>query len=155
MEAHTEIINVAIATHHRQAGALMPILHHIQDQLGFIPPMAVDRIAEALNLSQAEVHGVISFYHDFRSSPPGQHILKICRAEACQAVGANALIGHICQKTGISLGETHPQGTLTLEAAYCLGLCASGPAALIDGRPIARLTPARTDALLASLEEAV
>jgi formate dehydrogenase subunit gamma len=148
-EAETEVVAMAIATKKGLAGALLPILHTIQDHLGFVPPEAVAPIAESLNLSQAEVHGVISFYHDFRSKPPGRNILKVCRAEACQAVGANRLIAHLEQTTGAALGSTN--FGFTMEAAYCLGLCASGPAALVNGKPVARLTLSRADELIASL----
>lgn len=152
-EAETEVIHEAIAQKKGLMGALMPILHAIQDHLGYVPPAAVAPIAEALNLSQAEVHGVISFYHDFRSNPPGRHVLKVCRAEACQAVGAHPLIRHLERQEGTTLGNCSSDGMVTLEAAYCLGLCASGPAALLDGKPVGRLTPARADALLASLRK--
>jgi formate dehydrogenase subunit gamma len=129
-------------------GALLPILHGIQDAIGFVPPGSVALIADALNLSRAEVHGVISFYHEFRRSPPGRHVLKLCRAEACQAMGARELEARIRARFGIAPGETTADGALSLEPVYCLGNCACAPSALLDGVPQGRLTPQRIDALL-------
>ncbi|HMG51984.1 MAG TPA: NAD(P)H-dependent oxidoreductase subunit E, partial [Kofleriaceae bacterium] len=106
MDASDQTIDAAIAEHRALPGALLPVLHAIQDALGFVPPGAVPRIAHALNLSQAEVHGVISFYHDFRSAPPGRHVLKLCRAEACQAMGSDALAAHLTRRLGIDWRET-------------------------------------------------
>ena len=126
----------------------MPILHAIQEALGWIPEAALAPVAEALNVSVAEVHGVVSFYHDFRREPPGKHVLKLCRAEACQAVGASRLVAHVQRQSGVQLGETRRDGKMTLEAVYCLGLCASAPAALADGRVMGRMTAEKTDALL-------
>jgi formate dehydrogenase subunit gamma len=135
-------------------GALLPILHGIQDELGYVPPDAVPMIASALNLSRAEVHGVISFYHDFRDSPPGRHQIHICRAESCQAVGGDALIAHAEKKLGVSFHQTTANGTVTLEPVYCLGNCALSPAITIDRQVHGRVTPARFDALIAGLERA-
>jgi formate dehydrogenase subunit gamma len=108
----------------------------------------VQRLAHALNLSQAEVHGVISFYHDFRSAPPGRHVLKVCRAEACQALGANGLVDHIVARLGAKLGETSADGAVTVEAVYCLGNCALSPAVLLDGKLVGRVDAKRADELL-------
>jgi formate dehydrogenase subunit gamma len=105
-------------------------------------------IAEALNLTRAEVHGIVTFYHDFRREPPGRHVLKLCRAEACQSMGAEALATHAQGRLHVGWGETAAGGSLTLEPVYCLGLCACAPAALLDGRPVGRLDRARLDALL-------
>lgn len=120
-------------------GALLPLLHELQKVFGFIDPAAVPRIAAALNLSRAEVHGVISFYPDFRTEPPARHVVALCRAESCQARGGKAveaaLVGHL----GIDMGEVSRDGQVALEPVYCLGLCAIGPNALVDGRPVARI----------------
>lgn len=132
-------------------GALLPILHRIQAALGFVPPSAVPLIANALNLSRADVHGVISFYHDFRDTAPGRHRLKLCRAEACQAVGARALERHVCERLQINQHETTTDNSVTLEPVYCLGNCASGPSLMLDGKLHGRMTPARVDRLLDAL----
>lgn len=135
---------------HRE-GPLLPILHAIQHRYGHVPEMAVPVIAGALNLTAAEVHGVMSFYHDFRKAPAGRHVVKICRAEACQSVGANALSEAVLEKLGIGWGGTTPDGALTVEAVYCLGMCACGPAAMVDGRVLGRVDGARLDAFLAEV----
>ncbi len=141
----------AIDQHAQRPGALLPVLHAVQDALGFVPADFVATIAEALNLSRAEVHGVISYYHFFRSAPPGRHVVQVCRAEACQACGAEALLAHAERALGCALHETRADGAVTLEPVYCLGLCASSPAIQIDDRLHARLTPQRLDQLLAEL----
>ena len=126
------------------------MLHALQETFGWVPPAAIPMAAQALNLSRAEVHGVVSFYHDFRHVPPGRHVLKLCQAEACQARGSVALTAHAEQKLGTKIdAHGHTHGAVSLEPIYCLGLCASGPNALVDGRPHARLTPDRFDALMA------
>jgi len=130
-------------------GATLPILHALQDAFGCVPEAAVPMIAEALNLSRAEVHGVVTFYHDFRRQPAGRHVLKLCRAEACQAAGGDALAARAAQRLGVALGETTPDGATTVEATYCLGLCAVAPAAMLDGRLCGRLDEGRLDALIA------
>jgi formate dehydrogenase subunit gamma len=139
------IINRLIHTHQDCPGALLPLLHDIQDTLGHIPPAAVPAIAAALNLSRAEVHGVISYYHHFRTTPPARNVIRLCRAEACQARGSERLAAHV---------EAAVQGRdLDLETVYCLGLCASGPAMQIDETNLyARLSPEKFDALIAGLE---
>ena len=129
-------------------GATLPVLHALQETFGYIPADAVPMIAETLNLSRAEVHGVVTFYHDFRRTPPGRHTLHVCRAEACQAVGGNDLIAHAKHRLAVDWHETTRDGAITLEPVFCLGLCAVGPAAMLDGQPLARLTPARFDAAL-------
>jgi formate dehydrogenase subunit gamma len=131
-------------------GPLLPLLHAVQDELGFIPREAVARIAEGLNLSRAEVHGVVSFYHYFLQHPPGRHVLRLCRAEACQAVGCEATEAHAKRTLGIDYQGTTADGQFTLEAAYCLGNCAAGPSLMIDDKLFARVTPARLDELLAA-----
>ena len=129
-------------------GPLLPILHAIQDTYGHVPEAALPLIAETLNLTQAEVHGVMSFYHDFRKVPAGRHVVKICRAEACQSMGANALSEAVLDKLGIGWGGTTADGRVTVEAVYCLGLCACAPAAMIGDRLIGRADAARIDAEL-------
>ena len=129
-------------------GALLPILHALQDDYGYIDAAAVPLIAGALNLSIADVHGVISFYHDYRHSPPGQHVLRMCRAEACQSMGCERVIDHVEQRLGVKLGQTTPDSTLTLEAVYCLGNCALSPAVMLDGKPYGRVSEAVADSLI-------
>ena len=130
-------------------GAMLPILHALQEEFGYVDRAVIPLIAEALNVSRAEVHGTISFYHDFHSEPVGRHVLKICRAEACQSVGVDALLSHLKKAHGLGLGDTLPGGQLSVEAVYCLGHCAASPACLMDGEPVGRLDAARLDALVA------
>ena len=125
--------------HQGLEGPLLPILHAIQAAFGHVPDSAIPQIAKALMLSKAEVHGVISFYHDFRSAPAGRHVLKLCRAEACQTMGADAVADRIKQALGIGWHETTADGRVTLEPVFCLGLCACGPAAMVDGRLVGRV----------------
>jgi formate dehydrogenase subunit gamma len=128
--------------------ALIEILHRLQTAFGYIPGTAVRTLAEVLNLSRAEVHGVVTFYHDFRSEPAGRHVLKLCRAEACQAMGAEALVSAAEQRLGVACGGTTADGGVTLEPVYCLGLCATAPSAMLDDRLVGRLTSARLARLL-------
>jgi len=114
-------------------GPLLPILHEVQDQFGCVPQEALPVIADELNLSRAEVHGVVTFYHDYRNHPAGRHVLKLCRAEACQSMGGDALAERIKTLLGIDFHQTTPDGSVTLEPVYCLGLCACAPAAMLDG----------------------
>jgi formate dehydrogenase subunit gamma len=137
-----------VAGHADQPGALLPILHGIQKELGYIPSEAVGRIAEGLNLSRAEVHGVISFYHYFRQHRPGRHVIQLCRAEACQAMQSEATEAHARRCLGIDYHGTTTDGQFTLEAAYCLGNCAAGPSMMIDNKLFGRVTPERFDELL-------
>ncbi len=137
-----------IAAHVAMAGAALPILHALQEAFGFVPEDAIPLVAEALNLTRAEVHGIVTFYHDFRRAPPGRHVLRLCRAEACQSMGADALAAHAQTRLSASWGDTTSDGALTLEPVYCLGLCACAPAGILDGRPVGRLDRARLDALL-------
>jgi len=130
-------------------GALLPILHALQAEFGYVDREAEPMIAQALNISRAEVHGVVTFYHDFRSEPAGEHVLRLCRAEACQAAGCDALVDHAERALGTPIGTTAPGGRVTLEAVYCLGLCALAPSAMIDGRVVGRLDASRLDALIA------
>ena len=147
-EAERDEILGIVTRHRDRPGPLIEILHAVQDRLGCIPPEAVPLIAGALNQSRAEVHGVVTFYHHFRTAPRGRHVLRLCRAEACQSMRGRALEQHAMRSLGIGLGETTPDGGLTLEAVYCLGLCACSPAAMIDDEVHGRLTPERLDGLL-------
>jgi formate dehydrogenase subunit gamma len=128
-----------------QPGALMPILRRIQDDLGWVPPESIPLIADELNLTRAEVHGVVSFYHDFHHAPPGRNVIRLCRAESCQAMGAVALADHARKRLGVDFGGTSDDGAVTLEAVYCLGNCACSPAVVINGELLGRVTPARFD----------
>lgn len=137
-------VDEALARHAGEPGALLPVLHAVQDRLRHVPREAVPRIAQALNLSRAEVHGVLGFYHHFRSTPPGRRVLQVCQAEACRAMGADALMAR-----ARALQAEAGDAALTLEPVYCLGLCACAPAAQLDEAVHARLTPAALEALLA------
>ncbi|OYT98675.1 MAG: formate dehydrogenase subunit gamma [Burkholderiales bacterium PBB1] len=132
-----------------EPGALLPILHAVQDALGHVPAAAVPEIAHALNLTRAEVHGVVTYYHHFRSQPPGRCVVQVCRAEACQAMGAEALLAHVQQRLGCAVHATSADGAWSLEPVYCLGLCASSPAVMVGDALHARVTPQRFDALVA------
>jgi formate dehydrogenase subunit gamma len=141
----SEIIGALKATD----GAMLPILHAIQAAFGCIPEAAEPLIAEHLNLTRAEVHGVVSFYHDFRREPAGRHVLKLCRAEACQSMGSDALVAQLEKGLGVRCGETSADGSVTLEAVYCLGLCAVAPSAMLDGAVVGRLNERKLHALIA------
>lgn len=135
---------------HRQLpGALLPMLHALQEEFGHIADDAVPMLAEVLNLSLADIHGVVSFYHDFRRTRPGRHIIRVCVAEACQARGSQALVDALTQRLGLLPGDTDAQGRFTLEAVYCLGNCALGPSAMVDGHLHGRLSAGALDSLLA------
>jgi len=135
-------------------GALLPILHGVQDTLGYIPADSVPVIAKALNLSRAEVHGVISFYHYFRETPPGKQIIQLCRAESCQAMGSKHLEAHVKAKLGIDFHETTVDGAFSLEPVYCLGNCACSPALQIGTDIYGRVSPELFDELIANTEAA-
>jgi formate dehydrogenase subunit gamma len=130
-------------------GALMPILHGVQASLGYVPQEAVPIIAAELNLSRADVHGVVSFYHYFRSERPGRHVVHVCRAEACQSVGAVALEAHARRTLGIDFHQTTADGAISLEPVYCLGNCSLGPSVMVDEQLQGRVSPARFDELVA------
>ena len=130
-------------------GPLLPILHEVQHDVGYVPEEALRQIAGRLNISRAEIHGVATFYHDFRHKPAGRHVVKLCRAEACQSMGSEALAARAESQLGVKFGNTTSDGAVTLEAVYCLGLCACGPAALVDGKVIGRLNDTKLDALIA------
>lgn len=134
-----------------QEGALLPILHGIQSEIGYIPSEAVPSIAAALNQSRADIHGVISFYHQFRTTPPGKHQIEICRAEACQSMGSRNLEQHAIETLGIGFHATTPDRNLTLEAVYCLGNCACAPSIRVDNEIVGRVTADKFDALVDQL----
>lgn len=137
-----------IAAHADQEGPLLPVLHALQRAFGHVPDEAVPIVAGALNLSRAEVHGVVTFYHDFRREPGARRTLKLCRAEACQARGGDAIAAMAERKLGVAMGETAKDGSVALEEIFCLGLCASGPSAMLDDRLVGRLDEMRLDALV-------
>ena len=141
-------IKQAIAANVSRPGALLPVLHAIQDALGYVPKDSVALIAHELNLSRAEVHGVITFYHHFRQEQPGRHIVQLCRAEACQAVGSRALEVHVTARLGVRMKGTAADRRVTLEPVYCLGNCALAPSVTIDGRLYGRMTAQRFDELM-------
>ena len=147
-----ERANVIIAEHRDVEGATLPILHALQETFGHVPEAAIPLLADALNLSRAEVYGVVTFYHDFRREPAGRHVLKLCRAEACQAAGGDALALRAEGKLGVKLGETTADGRVTLEPVYCLGLCSVSPAAMLDGAVHARLDAKKIDTLIAEAD---
>ncbi len=142
-----------IARHVGHAGALLPLLHDVQHALGYVPADVVAPIASALNLSRAEVHGVVTFYADFRTEPPARRVVKLCVAEACQARGVSHAADVLSHAMGVEMGEASADGRIALEPIYCLGLCASGPAALVDDHPVARLDGTRLDALAKALSQ--
>ena len=132
-------------------GPLLPILHGIQEEFGYVPGESLPVIADLLNLSRAEVHGVVTFYHDYRNRPAGRHVLKLCRAEACQSMGGDALAAKVQQSLGIGFHETTADGAVTLEPVYCLGLCACAPSAMLDGEVIGRLDAERVEEIAAEV----
>lgn len=146
--AITTAVQKALADYKDVAGPLLPVLHSIQDALGYIPPSCIPDLASALNLSRAEIHGVVSFYAYFRQTPAARIKLEICRAEACQAMGGDALAAHARQALGCDFKCTSPDQRVDLEPVYCLGLCAQSPAIAINGQPYARMTPDKLDQLL-------
>lgn len=149
-----EIAALAVcARHGNKPDELLEIFHELQDQLGCIPEATKPIIAKALNLSRAEVHGVMTFYHDFRSAPAGRHVIKICRAESCQAMGTDHLCEHAEKKLGVAFGETTKDRSFTLEPVYCLGNCALSPAMLIGDRLFGKVDAKRFDAIVAGLDK--
>jgi len=147
-------IDKHIETHVNVPGALMPLLHAIQDDVGYVPESAYTRIAKALNLSVAEVHGVVSFYHHFRTHAPGKHILQLCRAESCQAMGSEALESYVKKTLGVDYHQTTADGAITLEPIYCLGNCACSPAVLIDDQVCGRMDIDRMNEIIAEARSA-
>jgi formate dehydrogenase subunit gamma len=138
-----------IAHHLAQEGAALPILHALQAEFGYLPEETLPAVAEALNISRAEIYGIATFYHDFHFEPRGKHVLALCRAEACQSMGTQALAGQAKARLGVDWGETTRDGQVTLEQTFCLGLCACAPSATIDGKLVGRLTPQKLDTIIA------
>lgn len=152
--ASTEILATVapiIARWKHEEGPLLPILNGILRELGYVPRKAIPTIADELNLSRADVYGVVSFYHDFREKAPGRHILKLCRAEACQSMGGDAMAEKLQNLLGIRFGETSADGAVTLEPVYCLGLCACAPSAMLNGEVIGRLDDAKAVEIIAEV----
>ncbi len=145
----TEVVADAVTAQAGQPGPLLAVLHEIVAAFGYVPVEAVGPLAAQLNLSRAEVHGVISFYSDLRTTPPGRTVVQICRAEACQAVGAEALMHETGHRLGVQPETTRGDGAVTLDGVFCFGNCALGPAAMVNGRLLGRVTADR----LASLVE--
>lgn len=154
METKTQqsILAGLIAAHRTEGGALLPLLHDIQREIGFIPAESIGDIAQALDLSAAEVQGVISYYHVFRTEKPGRHTVQVCQAESCRACGAEDLMAHAEQTLGCRSGQTSADGAFTLTPVYCLGLCASSPAIQVDDRPYAHMTPDQFQTIVRTLE---
>ena len=148
-----QIFEQALAETSGLGGRLLPLLHAIQDRLGYIPTEAIGHIADALNISRAEVHGVITFYHDFRTTVPGRHIIRLCRAEACQSMGSDSLAEHAKSRLGVDFHETSADGSVTLEPVFCLGGCAASPTMMLDGRLYGRVSAERFDQLIGALGE--
>ena len=140
-----------LTAHAGMEGPLLPILHAVQAEFGYVPQEALPEIAKSLNLSRAEVYGVMSFYHDFREDVAGRHVVKLCRAEACQAMGADRIAAHAKGHLGVDWHGTTLDGAVTLEPIFCLGLCACAPAAMVDGKLVGRVDEARLDALIAGV----
>ena len=147
--AQQQAVDAVLAERAALPGALLPVLHGVQDALGFIPPAALPVIARALNLSRAEVHGVVGFYHDFRREPAGRHRVKVCRAEACQSMGGAAMAAGVLDRLGLDWHGSTADGAVTVEPVYCLGLCACAPAAMIDDRVVGRVDAAKMGRILA------
>ena len=147
-ESARDAILHAIDSEPHKADSLLPILHRIHDALGHVPYAAIPPVAHALNLSRAEVHGVVSFYHHFRREAPGSHVIKLCRAEACQAKGSRALERHLKARLAVEFGETTSDGRITLEPVYCLGNCACAPSAMLDDQVHGRLSAEKIDRLI-------
>jgi formate dehydrogenase subunit gamma len=150
--SHQQVVQDLVDRHRDQPGALLPLLHAIQEAVGHIPPAVVPLIAQGLNLSRAEVHGVITYYHFFRSEAPGRQVVQVCRAESCQARGAEALLAHAEQRLGCASHHTRADGAVTLEPVYCLGLCAMSPAIMVGDKLHARMTAQKFDRLVEQLE---
>ena len=144
-------VNALIAEHQHLPGALLPVLHAIQDNIGYVPESSYEPIAKSLNLSVAEVHGVVTFYHHFRTHKPGSHILQICRAESCQSMGSEVLEAHAKKCLNIDYHQTTADQNITLEPIYCLGNCALSPAVMLDEEVYGRVTPSDLDALIAEV----
>jgi len=150
-ESHDALVREIIDAHKGVEGATLPILAKVQEAVGYVPDSALPIIAEALNISRAEMYGVVTFYHDFRREPAGRHVVKLCRAEACQAAGGREVAEHLSKRLGVDFGETTPDGRVTLEAVYCLGLCACAPSAMVDGAVVGRIDREAADQIAAEV----
>jgi formate dehydrogenase subunit gamma len=146
-----EACEAVIARHRKVEGATLPILHAIQAAFGHIPDDAMPILAQSLNLTRAEIYGIVTFYHDFRRNPPGRHVLRLCRAEACQSMGGDELAAHMKRELAVEWHATTTDGKVTLEPVYCLGLCATAPAAMLDGTPLGRLNADRLCQIVAAV----
>ncbi len=144
-----DIARGIIGRHLGREGAALPILHALQEEFGYLPGETLPVVADALNITRAEIYGVATFYHDFHLEPRGKHTLTLCRAEACQSMGAVALAERAKARLGVDFGETTPDGQVKLDQTFCLGLCACGPSATIDGKLVGRLSPQKLDAIIA------
>jgi formate dehydrogenase subunit gamma len=145
LEEQVRLMRNVLDRHAGTEGAALPVLHDIQEALGFIPAEAVPLVAAALNRTRAEIHGVLTFYHDFRTAPPARHVVRLCQAEACQSMGAAAVATAMAGRIGVSMGETSADGRVALEAVYCLGLCACAPAGMVDGEVVGRIDAAAVE----------
>ncbi|MBZ4200754.1 MAG: formate dehydrogenase subunit gamma [Methylotenera sp.] len=150
----TEKLDQLIAQHKAMAGALLPLLHAIQDEFSYIPESVYEKIAKGLSLSVAEVHGVVTFYHHFKTRKPGRHVLQICRAESCQAMGSEALEAHAKQCLNVDYHQTTADQSINLEPVYCLGNCALSPAVMLDDEVYGRVTAADLDGLIRDAKKA-
>jgi formate dehydrogenase subunit gamma len=150
-DSHDQLVREIIDAHAGVEGATLPILHRVQEAIGYVPDSALPIIAEGLNISRAEIYGVVTFYHDFHREPQGRHVVKLCRAEACQSVGGREIAERVKKKLGVDFGETSPDGRVTLEAVYCLGLCACAPSAMVDGKLVGRIDNEAADRLVAEV----
>jgi formate dehydrogenase subunit gamma len=148
---HEALIQKILDAHKHVSGAALPILHAVQEALGCVPESVIPQIAKGLNITRAEMHGIVTFYHDFRHEPAGRHVLKLCRAEACQSMGAHAVADRIRHRLGINFGETSADGRVSLDAVYCLGLCAVAPSAMLDGKVMGRLDHDVADRIVAEV----
>lgn len=152
MDSLAERVGEIVDRHAGIEGSALPILHAIQEAFGYVPSEAVPIVAHALNRTRAEIHGVVTFYRDFRTTPAGRHVVRVCRAEACKSMGSAAIVSAFEATLGQKLGTTSEDGEVTLEGVFCLGLCASAPNAMIDGKPAGRLDPAAVGRLVAEIE---
>lgn len=147
----SEPVLAICAAHNNKPDALLEILHDVQHKVGHVPEASLPAIAKALNLSRAEVYGVATFYHDFHLKPHGRHVIKLCRAESCQSMGARELQAMAEKFLNVKMGGTTADHKITLEATYCLGLCASSPAMMVDGKPVARVDARKFESIVAEL----
>lgn len=147
--AYAEAVDRLLPAGRDRRGALLPLLHALQGEFGYIDDAMVPHVADALNLSRADVHGVVTFYHDFRRQPAGRHVVRLCRAESCQARGGAAIERAAVDRLGVAMGATRGDGQVSLEPVYCLGLCATGPNALVDGVPVSRIDVVALDRIVA------